>query len=271
MSGTELPARRGRGDRGRRRAQLAGVRGLPRPGRARGARAGGRARRLGGNTRTEELTLPGFAHDSCSSAHVLIQNNPLIRDDELGLVADHGLRLPRHRPRRRDAAGRRRRAGHAPRPRGDRATSSPAGRRPTPGRSQRLIDGVDAAGSRRPTAAGARTCRSRDDAVTAALPRAARAQRLGRRARAFEHPVVRSFMLWLAMATIQDPRRPGTGLPALVARRRPSRLRVDHPGRREPGPARRVGRRDRAERRPGRLLRTGRRRSAPTAPAYAVW
>ena len=45
----------------------------------------------GGNTRTEQLTLPGFAHDSCSSAHVLIQNNPLIRDDELGLVADHGL------------------------------------------------------------------------------------------------------------------------------------------------------------------------------------
>ncbi|MET0884510.1 MAG: NAD(P)-binding protein, partial [Acidimicrobiales bacterium] len=47
---------------------------------------------VGGNTRTEELTLPGYAHDSCSSAHVLIQNNPLIRDDELGLVADRGLR-----------------------------------------------------------------------------------------------------------------------------------------------------------------------------------
>jgi len=40
---------------------------------------------LGGNTVTEELTLPGFQHDSCSSAHVLIQSNPLIRDDELGL------------------------------------------------------------------------------------------------------------------------------------------------------------------------------------------
>lgn len=32
--------------------------------------------RAGGNTRTEELALPGFAHDSCSSAHVLIQNTP---------------------------------------------------------------------------------------------------------------------------------------------------------------------------------------------------
>src|SRR5262245_692781 len=47
---------------------------------------------VGGNTRTEELTLPGFAHDSCSSAHVLIQNNPLIRDDELGLLSEHALR-----------------------------------------------------------------------------------------------------------------------------------------------------------------------------------
>jgi len=46
----------------------------------------------GGNTRTEELTLPGFAHDSCSSAHVLIQSNPLLRDDELDLVGTHGLR-----------------------------------------------------------------------------------------------------------------------------------------------------------------------------------
>ena len=46
---------------------------------------------VGGNTVTEELTLPGFLHDSCSSAHVLIQSNPVIRDDELGLLARYGL------------------------------------------------------------------------------------------------------------------------------------------------------------------------------------
>jgi phytoene dehydrogenase-like protein len=40
---------------------------------------------IGGDTITEDLTLPGFHHDSCSSAHVLIQNNPLLRDNELGL------------------------------------------------------------------------------------------------------------------------------------------------------------------------------------------
>jgi phytoene dehydrogenase-like protein len=34
----------------------------------------------------------------------------------------------------------------------------------------------------------------------------------------FQHPTVRSFVLWMAMATIQDPRRPGTGvLPSSLA------------------------------------------------------
>lgn len=46
---------------------------------------------VGGNTVTEQLTLPGHLHDSCSSAHVLLQSNPAIRDDELGL-AGLGLR-----------------------------------------------------------------------------------------------------------------------------------------------------------------------------------
>jgi phytoene dehydrogenase-like protein len=41
--------------------------------------------RIGGDTITEELTLPGFHHDSCSSAHVLIQSNPLLRENELEL------------------------------------------------------------------------------------------------------------------------------------------------------------------------------------------
>jgi phytoene dehydrogenase-like protein len=43
---------------------------------------------VGGNTATEELTLPGFLHDSCSTAHNLIQASPAI--EELGL-ADYGL------------------------------------------------------------------------------------------------------------------------------------------------------------------------------------
>jgi phytoene dehydrogenase-like protein len=46
---------------------------------------------IGGNTVTEELTVPGFKHDSCSSAHTLFQASPTIRDNELGLD-QYGLR-----------------------------------------------------------------------------------------------------------------------------------------------------------------------------------
>jgi phytoene dehydrogenase-like protein len=40
---------------------------------------------IGGNTVSEELTIPGFLHDSCSSAHALFQASPTIRDNELEL------------------------------------------------------------------------------------------------------------------------------------------------------------------------------------------
>lgn len=45
---------------------------------------------VGGGVKTAELTLRGFLHDTCSSAHNGIQENPLIRDDELKL-GDYGL------------------------------------------------------------------------------------------------------------------------------------------------------------------------------------
>jgi phytoene dehydrogenase-like protein len=43
------------------------------------------AARIGGDTTSEELTLPGFIHDPCATAHNLIQSNPLMRNHELGL------------------------------------------------------------------------------------------------------------------------------------------------------------------------------------------
>ena len=46
--------------------------------------------RIGGDTATEELTRPGFQHDTCSTAHNLIQTSPTLRADELGLSA-YGL------------------------------------------------------------------------------------------------------------------------------------------------------------------------------------
>ncbi len=44
----------------------------------------------GGGVATEEY-LPGFFMDSCSTGHTIIQANPVIAQDTLGLVAEHGL------------------------------------------------------------------------------------------------------------------------------------------------------------------------------------
>lgn len=44
----------------------------------------------GGGVATEEY-LPGYFMDSCSTGHTIIQSNPVIKDDSLGLIRDHGL------------------------------------------------------------------------------------------------------------------------------------------------------------------------------------
>lgn len=46
---------------------------------------------VGGGVVTREVTLPGFHHDLHAIAHIFIQGNPLIRNDELGLLSRHGL------------------------------------------------------------------------------------------------------------------------------------------------------------------------------------
>jgi phytoene dehydrogenase-like protein len=164
----------------------------------------------GGNTRTEELTLPGFAHDSCSSAHVLVQANPLLRDDELGLLATYGLRYVHTDP-----------AVVLPQPGGDalvmhrdlEATVEELARRsPSDAESFRTMmlewsGGLSAVHGRWSSALDLGDGEA-----------AARYLALRRRSawdvvhERFTDPAVRSFVLWLAMATIQDPRRPGTGV-----------------------------------------------------------
>ncbi|RZS31171.1 phytoene dehydrogenase-like protein [Herbihabitans rhizosphaerae] len=47
---------------------------------------------LGGGVVTHEATLPGFRHDLHAIAHIFIHGNPMISDDELGLLSRHGLR-----------------------------------------------------------------------------------------------------------------------------------------------------------------------------------
>ena len=46
---------------------------------------------VGGNTRTQEHTVPGLKQDTCSTAHNLIQASPTLKEDELGLLSDYGL------------------------------------------------------------------------------------------------------------------------------------------------------------------------------------
>ena len=47
---------------------------------------------LGGGVVTRELTVPGFRHDQHSMAHIFIQANPLLLNDDLRLKARYGLR-----------------------------------------------------------------------------------------------------------------------------------------------------------------------------------
>ncbi|MGH3359823.1 MAG: phytoene desaturase family protein [Nocardioidaceae bacterium] len=167
------------------------------------------AEQAGGNTRTEQLTLPGFAHDSCSSAHVLIQSNPMLRDDELGLLSTYGLRYVHTDP-----------AVVLPQPDGDTLVMH----RDLAATAEELA-AYSAADARQFTTMIAEWhngLAAEHGRWSSGLPlgngEASRRYRALRAGSAwdfvherFSHPAVRSFVLWLAMATIQDPRRPGTG------------------------------------------------------------
>src|SRR4051794_10702835 len=170
----------------------------------------------GGNTVTEELTVPGYAHDSCSSAHVLIQSNPLLADDELGLLSKWGLEYVHTDP-----------AVVLPQPDGralvmhrdlDATADEIAHWSPADAVAFRAM--IDE------WTGGLATVHGRwssgfplGDSPAAGAYRALRARPawdvIHER---FQHPVIRSMVLWLSLATIQDPRRPGTGvLPSSIA------------------------------------------------------
>jgi phytoene dehydrogenase-like protein len=170
---------------------------------------------IGGDTATEELTLPGFHHDSCSTAHNLLQSNPLLRDDELGL-RDHGLEYLRPDP-----------VVHIPLPDGTALTMW----RDIDATCQEFakFSAADADGYRRMIAeydrvkgaiGGHRSTPigqgpSLDERL-AALPDGTRWRRLIHRSAwdvirdAFEDWHCRAAMLWLAFLTMQPAHRPGT-------------------------------------------------------------
>jgi phytoene dehydrogenase-like protein len=169
----------------------------------------------GGSTGTEELTLPGFAHDSCSSAHVLIQSNPLMSDDELGLLSTYGLEYLLSDP-----------AVVLPQPDGDALVMH----RDLDGTAEEIArwSSTDAEAFRVLMSEWSGGLAAVHGRWSSGLPlgggHAARRYLALREQSAwdvvherFRHPTIRSFMLWLALATIQDPRRPGTGfLPSSI-------------------------------------------------------
>lgn len=170
---------------------------------------------IGGNTVTEELTLPGWRHDSCSTAHVVLQANPLIRDDELGLGARYGLKYIVTDP-----------AVVFPLADGDLLTVHPDLKetaaefaRYSPADADALIAMIE------DWNAGQRVAHAH---LSAGLPLPDKPwshsyEELRRRSAwdvitsTFQHPVARQVMAWMAFATIQPPERPGTGaLPAAI-------------------------------------------------------
>lgn len=171
---------------------------------------------IGGNTATEELTLPGFHHDTCSTAHNIIQASPTLRYDELNL-GEYGLEYIQPDPvvhlpfpdgtsltmwhdidrtvagldrlSRRDGAAYRRMMEDYDRVKGVFAASryTPFGLGPT--LAERMAEHPEGSVWVKRIAASAWDIISHE----------------------FEHPHIRAFMLWLAFMTVQPPQRPGTG------------------------------------------------------------
>ncbi len=171
---------------------------------------------VGGDTNTEELTLPGFRHDACSTAHNLIQASPLLRNDELGLGA-YGLRYLHPDP-----------VVHVPFPDGASITMWRDAERTA----------AELARFSRRDARAYRTLLEEYEEVAPLFGRyrytpigwgPSLSELLGERPGggrwlrrqamsawdviedAFEEEHVRAFLLWMAFMTMQPPERPGTG------------------------------------------------------------
>jgi len=171
---------------------------------------------VGGDTNTEALTLPGFRHDACSTAHNLIQSSPLLRDDELGLER-YGLEYLHPEP-----------VVHVPFPDGSWITQW---------RDERRTAEELARYSRHDADAYLRLLAEYEEVAPLfgryrytpigwgpTLPELLAAHPKGNRwlrrqamsaweiiEDTFEEEHVRAFMLWMAFMTMQPPERPGTG------------------------------------------------------------
>ena len=48
---------------------------------------------FGGGVSTRELIAPGFRHDEHSNVHIMLQGNPMVTEDELGLFGKFDLNI----------------------------------------------------------------------------------------------------------------------------------------------------------------------------------
>ncbi|MGI9646996.1 MAG: phytoene desaturase family protein [Acidimicrobiia bacterium] len=172
---------------------------------------------IGGDTATEELTIPGFRHDSCSTAHNLIQSSPTMRNDELKL-GEYGLEYVRPDP-----------AVHVPFPDGswitqwrdlDRTCHEFAKFSPADAATyRRMMEEYRSVGPAYadyrytpigwgPTLTERLATRPDGAAWLEVVARSSGDVIM----EAFEHPHTRAFMLWMATLTLQPLERPGTGI-----------------------------------------------------------
>lgn len=170
---------------------------------------------IGGNTVTEELTLPGWRNDSCSTAHVVLQSNPLISADELGLIERYGLQYIITDPAVVISLG------------GNDALVIYPDLERTAAQFARF-SAADATALTGMISEWTGQLRAVHARFSAGLPledspASERYEALRRRSAwdvietTFKHPVTRQAMAWMAFATIQPPERAGTGtLPAAI-------------------------------------------------------
>jgi phytoene dehydrogenase-like protein len=172
---------------------------------------------VGGDTNSEQLTLPGFVHDTCSTAHNLLQASPLMRNNELHLD-EYGLEYIRPDP-----------VVHVPLPDGswltqwrdlDRTCEEFAkfSKRDADAFREMMKDYERVAsllGRSRNTPVGW------GPSLQEALDSAPSGRKWMRRQAmsvweivrdTFQEPHTRAFMLWMSFMTVQPVDRPGTGL-----------------------------------------------------------
>ncbi|MCU1546885.1 MAG: dependent oxidoreductase [Homoserinimonas sp.] len=170
---------------------------------------------IGGNTVTEELTLPGWHHDSCSSAHVVIQSNPLIKNDELGLLSKYGLKYVKTDPAVAMATEKHGLVVIPPDVEGAAAEFARFSEHDADALRQMAKDWDDGLGL---VHAHFSAGLPLPDGPWAERYEKLRLQSAWEVVHAtFQHPAIRQTMLWVSFATIQPPERPGTGaLPAAI-------------------------------------------------------